>query len=145
MPHYARIQDAKVKEVRQFDSIEGRFHESLTWVECPQSTEEGWTYDTNTGEFAEPPKSDPTLSEAQSERIAEIKEQANAVLKETDWYVIRKQETGEAIPQDVLDHRSTVRSKSGTFEQEVNDLGTVEDVLNYTFTFPDPPKNTDAE
>lgn len=30
-------------------------------------------------------------------------------LSQTDWYVIRKQETGEAIPADVLDKRQAAR------------------------------------
>jgi len=83
---------------------------------------------------------DCTLAEAQSDKIQEIKDRAYEVLEETDWYVVREQETGETIPQDVLDHRSQVRSDSDSFEQDVNGLETVEDVLNYEYSFPKPPK-----
>jgi len=83
---------------------------------------------------------DYTLTEAQSDKIQEIKDRAYEVLEETDWYVVREQETGETIPQDVLDHRSQVRSDSDSFEQDVNGLETVEDVLNYGYSFPKPPK-----
>jgi len=83
---------------------------------------------------------DYTLTEAQSDKIQEIKDRAYEVLEETDWYITREQETGEAIPQDVLDHRSQVRSDSDSFEQDVNGLETVEDVLNYGYSFPKPPK-----
>jgi len=83
---------------------------------------------------------DCTLAEAQSDKIQEIKDRAYEVLSETDWYISRKQETGEAIPQDVLDHRPQVRADSDTFEQEVNNLTTVEEVLNYDYNFPEPPK-----
>jgi len=83
---------------------------------------------------------DVTLSGAKNSRVREIKERAYEVLAETDWYVTRKQETGGSIPQDVLDHRSQVRSDSDTFEKEVNDLTTVEDVLNYEYNFPKPPE-----
>jgi len=83
---------------------------------------------------------DCTLKEAKSDKIQEIKDRAYEVLSETDWDISRKQETGEAIPQDVLDHRPQVRADSDTFEQEVNNLTTVEEVLNYDYNFPEPPK-----
>ncbi|MGF1684812.1 hypothetical protein [Photobacterium minamisatsumaniensis] len=31
-------------------------------------------------------------------------------LKETDWYVIREQETGESIPDEIKQNRSTARA-----------------------------------
>jgi hypothetical protein len=140
MPHYARIQDAKVREVREFDSVKGRFHPSLTWVKCPQEVEEGWQYDANTDEFVEPPDTSPTLSEAKEQKVDQIKKRANSALSETDWYVVRKQETGEPIPQDVVDHRSKVRSLSDQFESEVTDLSGVDNVLSYSFIYPEPPE-----
>jgi len=140
MAYYARIQDAEVQEVRQFDSIEGRFHESLTWVECPESTEQGYQYDSDTGEFTEATTTTPTLSEAQENEIDAIKQRANSVLSETDWYLIRKQETGESIPQSVIDHRGKVRSLSDQFEAEVNNLKSASEVLDYSFSYPNPPE-----
>jgi len=140
MTYYARIEDGEVKEVRQFESIEGRFHESLAWVECPKSVEEGYQYDSDTGEFTEPTTTTPTLSEAQSDKIDRIKERANSVLSETDWYVVRQQETGEAIPQSVIDHRAKVRSLSDGFEDDVNNLDTVSEIQEYSFEYPEPPE-----
>lgn len=44
------------------------------------------------------------------EQIQETKNAQNrAYLAETDWYVTRFAETGEAIPQDVLDKRAEAR------------------------------------
>jgi len=140
MPYYARIQDGKVREVRQFNSIEGRFHESLTWVECPESVGEGYQYDSDTGDFVEPTKTTPTLSDAKSNEIDRIKERANSVLSKTDWYIIRKQETGESIPQSVIEHRAEVRSQSDHFESDVNALESVSEIREYSFDFPDPPE-----
>jgi hypothetical protein len=140
MPYYARIQDGEVQEVRQFDSVEGRFHESLTWVECPESIEEGYQYDSDTGEFTEPTTTTQTLSGAQSNKIDQIKKRANGVLSETDWYVVRKQETGEPIPQSVIDHRAKVRSLSEQFESDVNALESVSEVQEYLFEYPEPPE-----
>lgn len=45
MKTYARIENNTVAEVGTFDSIEGRFHPSLVWVECPAGTAEGDLYD----------------------------------------------------------------------------------------------------
>jgi hypothetical protein len=83
--------------------------------------------------------SQPTLAEAQSAAIDDIKTAARDVLTETDWYVIRKQETGVSIPAAILDHRATVRDQSETYEADINALTTVEAVESYSFSYPDPP------
>jgi hypothetical protein len=38
-----------------------------------------------------------------------INEESRSYLSSTDWYVIRQQETGVAIPQDILDARQAAR------------------------------------
>lgn len=53
--------------------------------------------------LAEPPA--PTADQVQ----AQVNAEAYAYLASTDWYVIRGQETGEAIPADVLDKRAAAR------------------------------------
>ena len=40
---------------------------------------------------------------------AELNAEARVYLVSTDWYVIRLQETGIAVPQDVLDARAKAR------------------------------------
>ena len=44
----------------------------------------------------------------------QVRAQANAIarqyLADTDWYVIRLQETGAAIPQEILEARATARA-----------------------------------
>lgn len=140
MSHYALIENGKVREVREFESIEGRFHPSLNWVECPQSVGQEWEYDNNTGEFSQPTEQSVTLSEAKTQLVQEFKLQANSILSETDWYVVRKQETGESIPQTVIDHRAEVRSLSDQFESDVNALESVSDVQEYSFDYPKPPE-----
>ena len=54
-----------------------------------------------------------------TEQLAEIEENAarfNAreYLKKTDWYVIRHAETGEAIPDDILQKRSQARQTASS-------------------------------
>lgn len=38
-----------------------------------------------------------------------LQERAKTYLKETDWYVVRKSETGADIPADVLEKRTQAR------------------------------------
>lgn len=47
----------------------------------------------------------PTAQQLQAAKNRE----ARAYLASTDWYVVRKAETGEAIPQDILDARAAAR------------------------------------
>lgn len=40
---------------------------------------------------------------------AQAEAEARAVLAATDWYLVRKVETGAAVPRDVLDARKAAR------------------------------------
>ena len=39
----------------------------------------------------------------------QLNQESRSYLSSTDWYVIRQQETGVAIPQDILDARQAAR------------------------------------
>ena len=49
-----------------------------------------------------------------------IKTQAGGLLADTDWYVTRQAEAGEAVPQAVLDYRAAVRAASGAIESAID-------------------------
>lgn len=49
---WARIENNVVMELTDIDPS-GRFHPSLTWVECPVDTQLGYIY--SNGEFTPPP------------------------------------------------------------------------------------------
>lgn len=49
-----------------------------------------------------------------------IKTQAGSLLSETDWYVVRNSETGEAIPESVSLYRTAVREASNTIEARID-------------------------
>jgi len=51
--------------------------------------------------------------------IQTVKAQAAGLLSATDWYVVRKSETDEAIPEDVLTYRAAVRTASNTIEAAI--------------------------
>lgn len=50
---------------------------------------------------------------------SQINAEARAYLASTDWYVIRLQETGEAIPPDVLEARAEARASVVDIPEEV--------------------------
>ena len=51
--------------------------------------------------------------------IQTVKAQAAGLLQPTDWYVVRKSETGTEIPADVLTYREAVRTASGVIESAI--------------------------
>jgi len=55
--------------------------------------------------LADPPS--PTAEQIQ----AQVNAEARAYLLQTDWYVIRLQETGEVIPDNILQSRAEARSR----------------------------------
>lgn len=65
MKKYARIENNRVVEIIETDSIEGKFHSALTWVEIPNELAEKVTfgYDYIDGKFT-----DDTLKQKQQER-----------------------------------------------------------------------------
>ena len=71
-------------------------------------------------------KSDKTwsqsLADMKTTKIANLKASANSKLAETDWYVIRKNDDGTAVPADITTARAAVRTAVGTKETEINAL-----------------------
>ena len=68
-------------------------------------------------------------------KIQAIKTETGKLLQPTDWYVIRKADTGVAIPDSVMYDRADIRNKSNDFEAEVTALTSYVEVLKYTHTF----------
>lgn len=54
---------------------------------------------------------EPEYTQLELDKIAQedINQTALAYLASTDWYVIRFQETGVVVPQEILDSRASVR------------------------------------
>ena len=51
--------------------------------------------------------------------IQTIKKQAAGILKNTDWYVIRKADAGTAVPSKITTHRAAVRTKAAEMETSI--------------------------
>ena len=51
--------------------------------------------------------------------IKKVKLQAQSELSKTDWYIVRKADTDEAVPSAVATHRAAVRSKQAEMETAI--------------------------
>jgi len=73
---------------------------------------------------------DQTVAELKEQKIANLKHLYNSELAKTDWYIIRGQE-GTAVPQDILDARTTLRTDCATHETNILAKTTKASVIDY--------------
>ena len=75
------------------------------------------------------------------ERIQEVKDIQGAKLQPYDWYVIRKNDDGTAIPSDVQTYRDGVRTKATAHETAVSATTNVTELIavNISDGWPDEP------
>jgi hypothetical protein len=74
-----------------------------------------------------------TLAELKGQQINNYKSQINLQLSITDWYIIRNQEIGDAIPADITSARQALRDQADSVESEINALTTKKAVMSYDF------------
>ena len=74
-----------------------------------------------------------TLDELKEKQINFFKVNTSLKLGLTDWYVIRNQEIGTAIPTDITSARQALRDQADTVETEINALTTKKAVMSYDF------------
>ena len=74
-----------------------------------------------------------TLTQLKEQQINGFKNLVESELNKTDWYIIRNQETGAAIPADVTSARQALRDQADTVESEINSKTTKEAVMSYDF------------
>lgn len=72
-----------------------------------------------------------TLAELKEQQINNFKHLTGSKLQETDWYIIRNQETGDVIPADITSARQALRDQSEVVENEINALTTKKAVMSY--------------
>ena len=75
------------------------------------------------------------IDDMKADKIKEVKQQAYKLLSKTDWYITRKAETNESIPQEVLDERESIRNQSEIMEEEINKLDEKIEVYTYDINF----------
>jgi len=67
--------------------------------------------------------------------IRNIKAQAAGILKDTDWYIIRKADADTAVPSSITTHRAAVRTKCAEMETAITnaaDTPALETLYTYT-------------
>ena len=70
-----------------------------------------------------------TLAELKAEKVSQLKSMVGGQLSQTDWYIIREADSGEATPQSIKDERAALRTKSDSIEAEINALTTKKAVV----------------
>ena len=70
-----------------------------------------------------------TLAELKSEKLSQLKTNVGMELSQTDWYIIREADSGEATPQYIKDERAALRSQSNDLEAQINALTTKKSVV----------------
>ena len=63
-----------------------------------------------------------------SQKISMIKSQSAGLLNSSDWYVVRKSETGKDIPANIETFRTAVRTKSNEMEAMITACKTVDEL-----------------
>jgi len=63
-----------------------------------------------------------------SQKIQMIKSQSAGLLQSSDWYVVRKSETGKVIPENISAFRTQVRTKSNEMEAMITACNSVEEL-----------------
>ena len=70
-----------------------------------------------------------TLAELKSQKVSQLKSMVGGELSQTDWYIIREADSGQATPQSIKYDRAALRTKSDTIEAEINALTTKKAVV----------------
>jgi hypothetical protein len=89
----------------------------IVWVPDPEPVDTRFYWDHNL------PKN---LEDLKTQWIAQQKEIAASLFAPTDWYIIRKVDTGIDIPASVQQYRDNVRLTSGLREDQINQAATFE-------------------
>lgn len=74
-----------------------------------------------------------TLAQLKEQQINNFKHSTGTKLQQTDWYIIRNQETGAAIPADITSARQALRDQADTVESEINSKTSKKAVMSYDF------------
>ena len=51
--------------------------------------------------------------------VSKVKESAGSMLSQTDWYIVRRADTGTEVPPEILDRRAEIRSFANSKEQAI--------------------------
>lgn len=77
----------------------------------------------------------PLFDLAKADKIKEVKLATRNLLVETDYYIVRRAETGKSVPQTILNDRQAIRAWSDALEKAVMALPGLEDVIRFELIF----------
>ena len=68
-------------------------------------------------------------------KIRTVKSQAAGILRDTDWYIVRKADAGTAVPSAITTHRAAVRTKCASMETAITNASNTPAIETlYTYT-----------
>ena len=110
----------------------------ITWVADPTPIDTRFYWDTNRPKALEDVTETVDGKEYVTKGLkttfkAQVKDAANKLLANTDWYVIRKAERNVDIPTDIAYKRSAIVTEANRLDSEIGLVDTVEgliDILN---------------
>jgi hypothetical protein len=94
----------------------------ITWVADPVRADDRFYWDGN----IDNPKD---LDVLKTTFKAQVKDTANKLLANTDWYVIRKAERSVDIPTDIADKRNAIVTEANRLDSEIDLVDTVEGLI----------------
>jgi len=107
----------------------------ITWVADPAPFDTRFYWDTDLPKALEDKLEEDgsTTKGLKTTFKAQVKDTANKLLAQTDWYVIRKAERSVDIPTNVVTKRATIITEADRLETAITSVTTVEaliEVLN---------------
>jgi hypothetical protein len=94
----------------------------ITWVADPVRADDRFYWDGN----IDNPKD---LDVLKTTFKAQVKDTANKLLAQTDWYVIRKAEREISVPMTIADQRSIIIYETSRLETAIDGVANVEELI----------------
>ena len=103
----------------------------ITWVADPAPFDSRFYWDTDLPKALEDKLEEDgsTTKGLKSNFKAQVKDTANKLLAQTDWYVIRKAERSVDIPTDIADQRSAIVTEANRLDTAIDGVDTVEGLI----------------
>ena len=103
----------------------------ITWVADPTPVDTRFYWDTNLPKALEDKLEEDgsTTKGLKSNFKAQVKDTANKLLANTDWYVIRKAERSVDIPTDIADKRNAIVTEANRLDSEIDLVDSVEGLI----------------
>jgi hypothetical protein len=103
----------------------------ITWVADPTPVDTRFYWDTDLPKALEDKLEEDgsTTKGLKTTFKAQVKDTANKLLAQTDWYVIRKAERSVDIPTDIADKRSAIVTEANRLDSEIDLIDSVEGLI----------------